>query len=105
LYIRAFRQPFLHVFAIHTLYNRYIYTYHRARYLRNRTWLNAIGADRPFLNGKGAPLASLVFSAPGGVANFLEKGAPGLNTTAEQVRDEWVINGEKVRLLFIGALK
>lgn len=50
----------------------------------------------PFLNGKGAPLASFVFSEPGGVANFLEKGAPGLNTTAEQVGDEWVINGEKL---------
>lgn len=55
----------------------------------------------PFLTGEGAPLASLVFSEPGGVANFLEKGAPGLNTTAEQVGDEWVINGEKVRLHFI----
>jgi alkylation response protein AidB-like acyl-CoA dehydrogenase len=55
----------------------------------------------PFLSGEGAPLASLVFSEPGGVANFLEKGAPGLNTTAEQVGDEWVINGEKVRLHFI----
>ncbi|KFY63244.1 hypothetical protein V496_04093 [Pseudogymnoascus sp. VKM F-4515 (FW-2607)] len=50
----------------------------------------------PFLSGEGAPLASLVFSEPGGVANFLEKGAPGLNTTAEQVGDEWVINGEKL---------
>ncbi|OBT71992.1 hypothetical protein VF21_08609 [Pseudogymnoascus sp. 05NY08] len=50
----------------------------------------------PFLSGEGAPLASLVFSEPGGVANFLEKGAAGLNTTAEQVGDEWVINGEKL---------
>lgn len=51
----------------------------------------------PFLNGEGAPLASLVFSEPGGVANFLEKGAPGLNTTATLEGDEWVLNGEKVR--------
>jgi alkylation response protein AidB-like acyl-CoA dehydrogenase len=53
----------------------------------------------PFLSGEGEPLASLVFSEPGGVANYLEKGAPGLNTTAEKDGDEWVINGEKVRLL------
>jgi hypothetical protein len=50
----------------------------------------------PFLSGKGEPLASLVFSEPGGVANYLEKGAPGLNTTAVKDGDEWVINGEKV---------
>ncbi|ATZ52098.1 hypothetical protein BCIN_07g06070 [Botrytis cinerea B05.10] len=50
----------------------------------------------PFLNGEGAPLASLVFSEPGGVANFLEKGAPGLNTTATLEGDEWVLNGEKM---------
>ncbi|XXH01691.1 hypothetical protein Hte_008052 [Hypoxylon texense] len=49
----------------------------------------------PFISGEGAPLASLVFSEPGGVANYLEKGAPGLNTTARRVGDEWVINGEK----------
>ncbi|KAK2036448.1 acyl-CoA dehydrogenase domain-containing protein [Colletotrichum somersetense] len=50
----------------------------------------------PFLSGQGAPLASLVFSEPGGVANYLEKGAPGLNTTAYREGDEWVINGEKI---------
>ncbi|KAK2764597.1 hypothetical protein FQN54_009292 [Arachnomyces sp. PD_36] len=50
----------------------------------------------PFLNGEGEPLASLVFSEPGGVANYLERGAPGLNTTAQQEGDEWIINGEKV---------
>jgi alkylation response protein AidB-like acyl-CoA dehydrogenase len=50
----------------------------------------------PFLSGKGAPLASLVFSEPGGVANALEKGAPGLQTTARRDGDEWVINGEKM---------
>lgn len=50
----------------------------------------------PFLSGEGAPLASLVFSEPGGVANFVEKGAPGLNTTATLEGSEWVLNGEKV---------
>ncbi|KAI2637101.1 acyl-CoA dehydrogenase NM domain-like protein [Hypomontagnella submonticulosa] len=49
----------------------------------------------PFLSGEGAPLASLVFSEPGGVANAWEKGAPGLRTTARRDGDEWVINGEK----------
>ena len=52
----------------------------------------------PFLSGEGEPLASLVFSEPGGVANYLEKGAPGLNTTAEFDGKEWVLNGEKVEL-------
>ena len=51
----------------------------------------------PFLSGQGEPLASLVFSEPGGVANWLEKGAPGLNTTASLEGDEWVLNGEKVK--------
>lgn len=50
----------------------------------------------PFLSGKGDPLASMVFSEPGGVANYLEKGAPGLATTATLEGDEWVISGEKV---------
>jgi alkylation response protein AidB-like acyl-CoA dehydrogenase len=54
---------------------------------------------KPFLNGEGEPLASLVFSEPGGVANWLEKGAPGLGTTAVKEGDEWVINGEKVRFI------
>ncbi|KAI0836722.1 acyl-CoA dehydrogenase NM domain-like protein [Hypoxylon sp. FL0890] len=49
----------------------------------------------PFLSCQGTPLASLVFSEPGGVANYLEKEAPGLNTTAKRDGDEWVINGEK----------
>lgn len=52
----------------------------------------------PFLSGKGEPLASLVFSEPEGVANYLEKGAPGLNTTAEKDGEDWIINGEKVSL-------
>lgn len=50
----------------------------------------------PFLSGAGAPMCSLVFSEPGGVANFLEKGAPGLNTTARREGDHWVLNGEKI---------
>lgn len=51
----------------------------------------------PFLAGTGAPLASLVFSEPGGVANWLEKGGAGLNTTARRDGgDEWVLNGEKI---------
>ncbi|KAL6713261.1 hypothetical protein ACLMJK_008726 [Lecanora helva] len=50
----------------------------------------------PFLSGEGEPLASMVFSEPGGVANYLETGAPGLVTTASPEGDEWVINGEKI---------
>lgn len=50
----------------------------------------------PFLSGSGEPLASLVFSEPGGVANYLENGAPGLSTTATRSGDDWIINGEKV---------
>lgn len=50
----------------------------------------------PFLSGEGAPLCSLVFSEPGGVANWLEKGAPGLNTTARRMGDDWILNGEKI---------
>ena len=51
----------------------------------------------PFLSGEGEPLASLVFSEPGGVANWLEKGAPGLATTAELQGNKWMLNGDKVR--------
>ncbi|KAI0871774.1 acyl-CoA dehydrogenase [Hypoxylon argillaceum] len=50
----------------------------------------------PFLSGQGAPLACLVFSEPGGVANWLEKGGKGLGTTARRDGDGWVLNGEKV---------
>ncbi|EAW20638.1 acyl-CoA dehydrogenase family protein [Aspergillus fischeri NRRL 181] len=50
----------------------------------------------PFLASEGAPLASLVFSEPAGVANWLEPGAPGLQTTARREGDEWVVNGEKI---------
>ena len=55
----------------------------------------------PFLSGQGEPLASMVFSEPGGVANYLEKGAPGLATTATLEGNEWVLNGDKVGGLFI----
>ncbi|KAL2793512.1 acyl-CoA dehydrogenase/oxidase [Aspergillus keveii] len=51
---------------------------------------------QPFLSQQGAPLASLVFSEPAGVANWLEPGAPGLRTTAYRDGDEWVLNGEKI---------
>ncbi|PYI06946.1 putative acyl-CoA dehydrogenase [Aspergillus sclerotiicarbonarius CBS 121057] len=50
----------------------------------------------PFLSGTGSPLASLVFSEPAGVANWLEPGAPGLQTTARRDGNEWVLNGEKM---------
>ncbi|PVH71811.1 putative acyl-CoA dehydrogenase [Cadophora sp. DSE1049] len=49
----------------------------------------------PFLKGEGTPLASLVFTEPGGVANWLEDGAPGLQTTAHLDGDAWILNGEK----------
>lgn len=47
-----------------------------------------------FTDRKGAPLASLVHSEPGGTANY---GTTGLKTTARKVENGWVINGEKVR--------
>ncbi|KAJ4413618.1 hypothetical protein N0V82_008440 [Gnomoniopsis sp. IMI 355080] len=51
----------------------------------------------PFTTGEGTPSASFVFSEPGGIANFLEKGAPGLSTTARLVDNEyWELNGEKI---------
>lgn len=50
---------------------------------------------KPFLTGDGEPLASFVHSEPGGTANWLEKGAKGLQTTARKEGDVWVINGEK----------
>jgi alkylation response protein AidB-like acyl-CoA dehydrogenase len=53
---------------------------------------------RPFLTGEGEPLASLVHSEPGGTANWLEKGGKGLSTTAWLDGDEWVVDGEKVRI-------
>ncbi|KAF2486065.1 putative acyl-CoA dehydrogenase [Neohortaea acidophila] len=50
----------------------------------------------PFLKDEGEPLASLVHSEPGGTANWLEKGAKGLQTTARKEGNEWLIDGEKV---------
>jgi nitroalkane oxidase len=52
---------------------------------------------KPFLGGEGAPLASLVHSEPTGTANWLEKGARGLQTVAwQEGNGEWVISGQKV---------
>ncbi|KIX00625.1 uncharacterized protein Z518_09690 [Rhinocladiella mackenziei CBS 650.93] len=51
---------------------------------------------QPFLDGTGSPLASLVFSEPGGSANFSEPGAPGLETVAKLQGEEYVISGEKI---------
>ncbi|MGO4328138.1 acyl-CoA dehydrogenase family protein [Cupriavidus sp. 2TAF22] len=50
----------------------------------------------PFLARKGAPLAALANSEPGGSANFSSP-APGagVRTTARMEGDEWVINGTK----------
>lgn len=54
---------------------------------------------KPFLSDNGDPLASLMHSEPTGTANWLEKGGPGLQTTATKVGNEYVINGEKVSRL------
>lgn len=51
---------------------------------------------KPFLSGEGEPIASFVHSEPAGTANWLEKGAPGLQTTARKDGEHWIINGEKV---------
>ncbi len=51
---------------------------------------------KPFLEGTGHPMASLVFSEPGGSANFAEPGAAGFQTVAKVQGDEYVISGEKV---------
>lgn len=52
----------------------------------------------PFLKQEGNMLASFMHSEPGGTANWLEKGAPGLQTTAYKEGNEWVVDGEKVNL-------
>ncbi|KAF2197519.1 acyl-CoA dehydrogenase NM domain-like protein [Delitschia confertaspora ATCC 74209] len=51
---------------------------------------------KPFLSGKGEPLAAFVHSEPGGTANWLEEGAEGLGTTAWREGEEWIVNGEKL---------
>jgi alkylation response protein AidB-like acyl-CoA dehydrogenase len=58
----------------------------------------------PFLKEEGEILASFVHSEPGGTANWLEKGASGLQTTAYKDGDEWVIDGEKVRIPVMAVL-
>jgi alkylation response protein AidB-like acyl-CoA dehydrogenase len=50
----------------------------------------------PFLKQEGEMLASFAHSEPNGTANWLEKGAPGLQTTAYRDGDDWIVNGEKV---------
>lgn len=60
---------------------------------------------KPFISGEGEPLASLMHSEPNGTANWLQKGGPGLQTTARKVGNEWVINGEKVCTLHPQILK
>ena len=54
----------------------------------------------PFLAHEGEMLASFAHSEPNGTANWLEKGAPGLQTTAYRYANSWVINGEKVLSLY-----
>ncbi|KAF2027277.1 acyl-CoA dehydrogenase NM domain-like protein [Setomelanomma holmii] len=51
---------------------------------------------KPFLNQDGEMLAGFAHSEPNGTANWLEKGAPGLQTTAYQDGGDWVINGDKL---------
>ncbi|KAK7535863.1 acyl-CoA dehydrogenase/oxidase [Phyllosticta citribraziliensis] len=52
----------------------------------------------PFLDDglEGEPLASFVHSEPRGTANWLEKGARGLATTARREGNEWIVDGEKL---------
>ncbi|KAJ9647351.1 hypothetical protein H2199_002340 [Coniosporium tulheliwenetii] len=49
----------------------------------------------PFLNGQDPALASLVYSEPGGTANFFEPGASGMQTTARKEGNMWILSGEK----------
>ncbi|RMZ77700.1 hypothetical protein DV738_g4243, partial [Chaetothyriales sp. CBS 135597] len=50
---------------------------------------------QPFISNEGTPLASLMHSEPGGTANWLQKGGPGLQVTARQEGDFYIVNGEK----------
>ena len=66
------------------------------------------GFLKPFLEAdgteegvEGVPMASLVFSEPGGSANFAEMGGEGLMTVAREDVDGWVLSGEKVSLLLV----
>jgi alkylation response protein AidB-like acyl-CoA dehydrogenase len=58
----------------------------------------------PFLASEGEMLASFAHSEPTGTANWLEPGCPGLQTTAYQDGDEWIINGEKVPFFPLSSL-
>lgn len=50
----------------------------------------------PFLTGRGAPLAALCNSEPGGSANYAAPPpATGVRTTARRDGDAWVIDGRK----------
>lgn len=55
----------------------------------------------PFLNGQDPALASLVYSEPGGTANFFEPGARGMQTVARKEGTEWILSGEKVRFKWL----
>lgn len=52
----------------------------------------------PFLGGDGTPLAGIAFSEPGGSANYFEPEGMGIQTKAKKDGDNWIVNGEKVRL-------
>lgn len=57
----------------------------------------------PFLADKGAPLAAMAYSEPGGSANFdAEAPAEGVRTRAVLDGDEWVINGSKAWASHLG---
>ncbi len=49
----------------------------------------------PFLDRRGAPLAALANSEPGGSANFMLSAPFGTRTTARLDGDSWVVDGEK----------
>lgn len=49
----------------------------------------------PFLAETGDPVCSLVHSEPGGTANWLRKGARGLQATARRVDDYVIVNAQK----------